>query len=138
MASVDPAIQEAYEQLRKDDSGINYLLVGYSGNTSLVLQKKGGGGVAECVAALADDQCQYGCVRVSFVAADNTKRTKFATFSWAGPNSSVLRRGKMSVHKSSFKGVCKDAAVDIAVTPEEGKEVLEEEAIIDRIKKVNY
>ena len=139
MATVDASVQEAYEAIRQDSSGVTWMVVGYEGNTKLVLQSKGSGNAEECAAALADDQCQYGCIRVQFVAEDKTTRTKFVTFSWAGPSSSVLRRGKMSVHKSAFKGVCKDACVDLALTGDDvGKEALNDEGLIERIKKVNY
>ena len=76
MATVDPSVQEAYEANRQDASGVTWLVVGYEGNTKLVLQTKGSGNAEECAAALADDQCQYGCIRVQFVAEDKTTRTK--------------------------------------------------------------
>jgi len=141
MATIDGAVAEAYEEIRQPTSDNDWLLVGYEGNAKLVLQAKGSGGIAACAGKLADDQCQYGCVRVSFTADDKTKRTKFVTFSWAGPASSVLRRGKMSVHKATFKAVCKDSCVDVAATGEDeegGRSQLTEAALIERIKKVNY
>jgi hypothetical protein len=78
---------------------------------------------------------QYGFFKVTFTANDDTKRTKFVLVSWSGEKASVLRRGKVSVHKASIKSIIKDYAVEVATASIED---LTEENFITKIKAVNY
>ena len=89
----------------------------------------------EAVAALKDDQCQYGMLKVTYQGDDETTRTKFVFFSWAGPNAKAIVKGKMSVHKASVKTVFTDYAVELhAVSRDE----LSESIVLERVKKANY
>jgi len=79
MADVsDPAIVDAYNQVRKDDSGVNWLLLGYEGNKKIVLSGSGGGGISELVSQLQDDQCNFGYLRAYL----ETKRKSPPTKPW--------------------------------------------------------
>jgi len=138
----DHAILEAYEQIRgvKGDA-INWILVGYDGN-KLVLQAKGNGGPAELQSHLDDKQCQYGLVKVRYVADEDSAlgfsdnaREKYAFFTWAGEHASPLKRGKISVHKADLKKVIREFAVEIQAT---NKSELSEENIVHLVKRVNY
>lgn len=96
---------------------------------------KGKGGVSEGVANFRDNEVQYGLFKVTFVADDETRRTKFVFVSWSGEKASILRRGKMSVHKASVKSIIKDFAIEVATG---SLEDLTEEGFIERIKAINY
>jgi len=135
MADVsDPAIVDAYNQVRKDDSGVNWLLLGYEGNKKIVLSGSGGGGISELVSQLQDDQCNFGYLRV-VNSHEETSRTKFVFISWKGENSPVMRKGNMSVHVSNVKKVIRDYAIEISATE---KSELTEEEIMAKLKKANY
>merc|ERR1739845_327368 len=125
MGVENPEIQQAYEDVRTDSTGYNWFILGYENNTTIKVDGKGKGGVAEGVSHF----------KVSFVANDETKRTKFVLVSWSGEKASVLRRGKVSVHKASIKSIIKDYAVEVSTSAIED---LTEENFIAKIKAVNY
>lgn len=136
MANVsDPEIAQAYEDVRNDATGYNWFVLGYANNNTIKVDGKGSGGVSEGVSYFKDNEVQYGLFKVSFVANDDTKRTKFVFVSWSGEQASVLRRGKMSVHKASVKSIIKDFAVEVATSSHED---LTEEGFVERIKAINY
>jgi len=126
----DPAIAEAYKEVRTDSQPYNWAVFGYDGN-KIVFQEKGTGGIDELVAKFQDDQAQYAFLRV--ISGDSeSKRTKFVFISWCGPNVGALKRAKMSVHKASVKTVVKDFAVEIHG---ETAADLSEEEITKRVRK---
>jgi len=136
MANVeDPKIAQAYQDIRKDATGVNWVILKYSNPTTLQVESTGSGGPAEAIGHLRDDECQYGFYKITFKGDDETTRTKFALFSWAGEKASALKKAKMSVHKASVKSVFTDFAVDIHTS---NKDELSEEHVLARIKKVNY
>jgi len=136
MANVtDPAIADAYAEISNLRGSTNWVLLGYTNNTTLQVAGKGSGGVGELVHLLQDDGVNYGLVRVTFTADDETERTKFIFFAWAGANSSVLKRGKISVHKASVKTIFKDFAVEFQT---DSREDLTEESLVKHVKRVNY
>jgi hypothetical protein len=161
MADVsDPAIAEAYQNIRKDATGINWyhplerliqererereadrltssrrVVLGYTSPTKIGVQGQGTGGVEEAVSHLKDDECQYGMLKVEYQGDDETRRTKFVFFSWAGPKVSALKKGKMSVHKAAVKSIFADFSVEIHAT---SREELAADAVLDRIRKANY
>ncbi len=165
MANVsDPAITQAYEDIRNDASGVDWVVLGYANPSTIKVDAQGSGSVAEGVAHLHDDQVQYAMFKVSrdylwrcliernvmfvwrgsnsfsshqvkFTADDDTKRTKFVFVAWGGEKASILKRGKMSVHKASIKTIFKDFALEIATG---NKDDLNEATFIERVKAINY
>ena len=118
------------------------MTVGYADKSKLTVKAKGSGGFGELQGSLNDSECQYGLIKVTYVANEDAelgfqdnKRVKYAFFSFAGPNASALKRGKMSVHKADLKKVFREFAVEIQAT-EKGE--LEEKAVLAAIKRVNY
>ncbi len=110
-------------------------MLGYDGPAKLVVQGTGSGGVSEAVAQLKEDQCQYGFLKIVIKADDDTTRTKFVLFSWAGAKASALKKGKMSVHKAAVKSIYTDFAVEVHATSAED---LAEATLVGLIKKANY
>jgi len=127
----NPDLSDAYTEIRKDSNETNWILFGYEGNTKIVLQGKGSGGVPELVGNLQDDQCQYGYLRL--VTGDQeSKRTKFCFVSWCGDQVGALKRAKMSVHKADIKKILKDYAIEVHATT---KDELDEEAVMTKARK---
>ena len=136
MANVnDPAIADAYAELSNLRGATNWVVLGYKDNTTLEVIGKGSGGVDEATALLKDDAVNYGMFRVNFTADDETTRTKFVFFAWAGPSASILKKGKMSVHKASVKTIFKDFAVELQT---DNKADLSAENVVAQVKRVNY
>jgi len=135
----DASLAAAYEEIR--GKNVNWILVGYSGN-KLVVQGKGHGGPAELQAHLDDKQCQYGLVKISYVADEDSSlgftdsiREKYAFFTFAGESAPAIKRGKISVHKADLKKVFREFAVEIQATD---KGELSEANILHLVKRVNY
>jgi len=99
-----------------------------------VFQAEGSGGASELVSHFQDNECQYAYLKVKY-EADESKRTKFVLLSWAGPSASVLKKGKMSVHKAAVKQVVREFSVEIHVTD---RSEIDDAIVLDRIKKANY
>jgi len=136
MANVsDPAISEAYQKIRSDSSGINWVVLGYANPTTIKVDATGSGGVSEAVSHLSDSEVQYAMFKLTFTAADDTKRTKFVFVAWGGERASPLKKGKMSVHKASVKSIFKDFALELATGD---RNELDENSLLERVKAVNY
>eukprot|EP00008_Paramoeba_atlantica_P014891 CAMPEP_0201481032 /NCGR_PEP_ID=MMETSP0151_2-20130828/5369_1 /ASSEMBLY_ACC=CAM_ASM_000257 /TAXON_ID=200890 /ORGANISM="Paramoeba atlantica, Strain 621/1 / CCAP 1560/9" /LENGTH=141 /DNA_ID=CAMNT_0047863053 /DNA_START=59 /DNA_END=484 /DNA_ORIENTATION=- len=136
----DPSLVEAYESLRGKD--VNWVCIGYGQGNKLVVQAKGNDGAAGLQGALDDKQCQYGMVKVKYVADEDSElgftdsvREKYAFFTFAGENASALKRGKISVHKADLKKIYREFAIEIQASE---KSELSEENILGLIKRVNY
>jgi len=135
MADVsDPAITEAYQSVRKEGGQHDFLVLGYDGNTRIKVDAVGSGGIDALASNLNEDACQYGYARVTY-QDDETKRTKFIFLSWAGEKSSILRRGKMSIHKANIKSVIKDFALEFHVTD---RDEISEKAVVAKVRAANY
>jgi len=131
----DPALKDAYTQVRSDSSGKKYAIISYKDKNRLTISAVGSGSVSEGVQHFKDDESQYGFFKVSFTADDDTERTKFVLVTWLGPNVSILTKARLSVHKPLVKQVFRDCAVE--VTSSDRSELTEENFIKD-IKRVNY
>jgi len=132
MADVsDSELKAAYEDVRTDASETNWVVFGYEGNTKIVKVGSGSGGLEELKAVLADDQVQYGYLRV--VSGDSeSKRAKFVFISWVGEKVGPLKRAKVSVHKANVKSIIQSFGVEIHA---EKQEELDAEEIMNRVKK---
>jgi hypothetical protein len=136
----DPSIAAAYDEIR--GKSVNWILVGYGQGNALKVQAKGNGGAAELQSHLDDKQCQFGLLKVSYVADEDAAlgfndslREKYVFFSFAGENAPALKRGKISVHKADLKKVFREFAVEVQATE---KSELSQENVTHLVKRVNY
>jgi len=126
----DPALTQAYTDVRSDANPTSWAVFGYDGN-KIVVQATGSGGYHEFKGQFQDSQCQFGFVRVN--TGDNeSKRAKFVFVSWVGTGVSPLKRAKVSVHKANVKEVVRDYACEVHA---ENHEELEESAVMDKVIK---
>jgi len=135
MADVsDPAIAEAYTDVRSDKSATNWMLVSYEGDKGdkLVLTSTGEGGLKELAEAFDDAQAQFAYTRVNYSSDPQSVRNKFVFITWIGPSTRVMRKAKVSVHAADVKQVLRQYAVEVAAR-ERGD--LEEEPIVVRLRK---
>src|SRR5690606_36400334 len=96
---------------------------------------KGSGDISEAVSILPNDAVCYGFAKIAFTANDNSERTKFVFFTWEGPEIGAMQRSKISVHKGAVKSVFRDFSLEIQT---DTRNDLAEEALVKRIKHVNY
>ena len=127
----DSAIQQAWDDIRKDDSGVNWLLVGYDDNDAkkIKLTGSGSGGLAELKSNLDDNQVLYGVFKVIGVDQDS-RRTKLVFVTWIGSGLSPLKRARTSTHKSAFTQFFNGFHVEIYASTQDD---LTEEDIISRL-----
>ncbi|KAH3757440.1 actin binding protein [Pelomyxa schiedti] len=115
MADVsDPALVEAYKDVRSDATPTNWVLCGYPGPNSnkIVVVRKSEGPYEELLAELKEDQCLYAFAR--FITGDaESKRAKFVFISWVGERVSPIKRAKVSVHKPALQGVFANFALAV-------------------------
>jgi len=131
----DPAIAQAYNDVRSDSSGKTWLVLKYKNKQELEVEATGSGGVEQGAKLFTDSEAKFGFFKLNFDAPDGTKRTKFYLATWLGPSASVLVKGNMSVHKPIVKKVLKEAAVE--QTFSEIDKVTNDNFIAE-IKRVNY
>ena len=80
-------VQEAQGALFNVNTATGWILLGYNGPNSLILNSAGEGGPEEVVPKLVDNQVLYGVIRFGNVPAGGVKViTRDVFFSWVGPN----------------------------------------------------
>ena len=131
----DPALQDAYEKIRKDPE-TKYIVFGYADKNKLRLDAVGGS-VEEGVSKLSDSEVQYAYFKVKYQAVDNVFREKFIFVSWIGPDvKGILVKTRPSTHLSIItQNLVKDAALTLSA-PE--RSLLTEEHFVEEAKRVNY
>ncbi|EPQ52239.1 ADF-like domain-containing protein [Gloeophyllum trabeum ATCC 11539] len=130
----DPAINEAYLDVRNDKSETNWLLLDYESDRSdkLVLTKTGTGGLAELKEELEDSRASYAYARVRYANDKESQREKFILVVWIGPSCKVMRKAKISVHAADVKQVLRVYSIEVAARE---KDDLNEEPIVKRLRK---
>ncbi|KZO94180.1 actin depolymerizing protein [Calocera viscosa TUFC12733] len=135
MADVsDPAIADAYQDVRSDKSDTNWLLLSYEGAKSdkLVLSSTGKGGLKELAEALDDTQAQFAYARVTYSNDTQSVRSKFVLVTWIGPGTRVMRKAKVSVQAADVKRALPAYSIDV---PAQERKDLEEEPIVVKLRK---
>ena len=111
----DPAIEEAYLDVRSDTSETDWAVFGYNDAGAIEVQGTGSDGVDGMKAKFDDATSQYAYLRITS-GDEESKRSKFVLVSWCGENVGALKRARMSVHKASIKEICKDFGVEMHFT----------------------
>ncbi|KAF2997620.1 hypothetical protein E8E13_004128 [Curvularia kusanoi] len=130
----DPEISKAYEDVRSDKSETTWLVLKYESATkdNLTLAASGTGDIAEMVETLGDDEAAYGYVRMKLGNDEYSERVKFAFVVWAGPNTKIMRKAKMSFQSGQVKQVIRTYAVEIQTSD---KRELEADTVTMKLRK---
>jgi len=130
----DPAINEAYLDVRSDKSDTNWLLLDYESDRSdkLRLTQTGSGGLSELKESLDDSKASYAYARVTYSSDKESTREKFILVIWIGPNCKVMRKAKISVHAADVKNVLRVYSIEV---PAREKDDLNEDPIVVRLRK---
>jgi len=135
MADVsDPAIDEAYQDVRSDKSDTNWLLLDYESDRSdkLKLTGTGTGGLTELRDVLDDGKASFAYVRVAYSNDKESTREKFILVVWIGPQCKVMRKAKISVHAADVKTTLRVYSIEVAARE---KDDLNEDPIVVRLRK---
>lgn len=84
--SSDPEIVAAYDDVRKDKSATNWLIVKYAAATgdAMKLDSTGEGDIIEMAEHLGDDEAAYAYIRQKLGNDEYSERIKFVFVIWAG------------------------------------------------------
>ncbi|KAH7091311.1 hypothetical protein FB567DRAFT_271573 [Paraphoma chrysanthemicola] len=130
----DPEINQAYEDVRSDKSETTWLVLKYASASSdnLKLAGTGTGDIAEMTESLADDEAAYAYVRMKLGNDEYSERVKFVFVVWAGPNTKVMRKAKMSFQSGQVKQVIRTYAIEVQTSD---KKDLDVEAVTLKLRK---
>ncbi|ORY49288.1 hypothetical protein BCR35DRAFT_310807 [Leucosporidium creatinivorum] len=135
MADVsDIAIREAYDDVRSDKSTTNWLVLDYDGDKSdkLKLTGSGSGGLDELKKELSDDRASFAYARVTYANDKESTRDKFVFITYSGANVKVMRKAKLSVHKSDVQSIIRAFSIEV---PANSLDDLAEDPIVVRLRK---
>ncbi|KIJ99910.1 hypothetical protein K443DRAFT_622580 [Laccaria amethystina LaAM-08-1] len=129
----DPAINEAYLDVRSNKSEINWLLLDYETDRSDKLQvsKTGKRGLIELREALDESKASFAYARVTYSNDKESTREKFILVVWIGSNCKVMRKAKISVHAADVKNVLRVYSIEVAARE---KDDLNEDPIVTRLR----
>jgi len=135
MADVsDPAIQEAYDDIRNDKTETSWLLLQYadSKKDTLELVSKGSGNpIDELKPLLKEDHAMFGYARITYANDKESQRQKFILVVHIGTKVKLMRRAKISVQKGDVTKVLRQYSIEVNV---DGSEQLQEDAIVTRLR----
>lgn len=135
MADVsDPAIDQAYQDVRSDKTDTNWLLLDYESDRSdkLKVTSTGTGGLEELREHLQEDKASFAYVRIRYSNDKESQREKFILVVWIGPSCKIMRKAKISVHVADVKSVLRVFSVEV---PAREKDDLKEEPIVLKLRK---
>merc|ERR1712065_85092 len=116
----DEAIEEAYHDVRNDETDTDWMVCGYTDNgKALELRGSGSGGLDEMAATFPEDQPMYGYLRVTVGVK-------------------ALKKAKMSVHKASFKELVREFAIEMHYTEPQEVDAAEIRARVIASGGANY
>lgn len=100
-----------WSEVRDDSSEVNWLIIGYEGSskTDVTVLEKGTGGLEECSANLPSQCAVFGGVRLS--------SGRFVTFFYASEGTSVMQKGRASMHKNGVFNVLEGSDGEIDIEP---------------------
>jgi len=109
-----PAIKEAYDQMRDDNSAMNWISLGY-GSSKKVLQLYGSGegSLQEFTASLKEDEITFGYVRIIY---GDSQRSKFVLITYVPDGLSILTKARATTHKPAVTQYLKYMHSDVYAT----------------------
>ncbi|XP_045893651.1 coactosin-like protein [Micropterus dolomieu] len=123
------ACREAYNQVRDDNTDINWAAFKYEG--SMIVPAGQGTDYEDFKRMCTDDARLFGFVRITTGDA-MSKRAKFTLITWIGENISGLQRAKISTDKAMVKDIVQNFAKEFMFSdPRE----LDEDNIRKELKK---
>ncbi|KAM8751700.1 coactosin-like protein [Sparus aurata] len=123
------ACREAYNQVRDDNTDINWTAFKYEG--SRIVPAGQGADYEDFKRMCTDDSRLFGFVRITTGDA-MSKRAKFTLITWIGENISGLQRAKISTDKAMVKEIVQNFAKEFMFSD---LRELDEDNIRNELKK---
>ena len=130
----DPEIMQAYEEVRNDNSPINWMLITYkegSNQSVWTLHGKGEGGLEELKAAITDKFIGYGYLRVT-TGDELSVRSKFVFIKYIAKGTRMNTKAKMNLHRGDVEKVINQISIAIDA---DSLDELDEDEINARVYK---
>jgi hypothetical protein len=130
----DPAIREAYDDVRNDATDTNWLLITYeegSNNKKWILHGKGSGGLDELKSKINETFLGFGYLRLT-VGDKKSKRTKFVFIKYLSKGLKMHQKALINVHRGDVEKVLNQISISVEA---EGLDELAEDDIQARARK---
>lgn len=128
------AVDAALAEVRNANSDTDWASFTYEGNNTgaatIVLEAKGGGGLAALSAALQNDHISYALLRVIDVIDDHPT-IKFVYITWIGPAVKFMQKAKITPHKGSATAFIGQAHVSLTA---ENLSEMTEEIVMNKVR----
>ncbi|CEP15766.1 hypothetical protein [Parasitella parasitica] len=130
----DPAISDAYEDVRNDKSETNWAFFDFADGKPDRLQVAGfgNGGLSEFVEKLKDNVAGWGYLRMNLSNDEYSQRVKFVLVPWCGDQVGVMRKAKLSVQLTEVKKVITSFHVEM---PASSTKDLTEDDIMNKLRR---
>ncbi|RCH87750.1 hypothetical protein CU097_007937 [Rhizopus azygosporus] len=130
----DPALIEAYEDVRDDKTETNWAFFDFA-NTKpdrLQVSGTGAGGLSEFVAHLKPEVAGWGYVRMNMSNDEYSQRVKFVLVPWCGDKVGVMRKAKLSIQIAEVKSVLRNYHIEV---PASSVQDLSENEVLTRLRR---
>ena len=103
---------QGWSEVRDDCNPIDWIIVGYEGSSKsdINVLLKGSGGLEECSSNLPRQKAVFGGVRLS--------SGRFVTFFYASEGTSIMQKGRASMHKNGVFNVLEGSDCEIEIEPQ--------------------
>eukprot|EP01087_Luapelamoeba_hula_P001154 TRINITY_DN108_c0_g1_i1.p1 TRINITY_DN108_c0_g1~~TRINITY_DN108_c0_g1_i1.p1 ORF type:complete len:164 (+),score=26.27 TRINITY_DN108_c0_g1_i1:39-494(+) len=128
-------VKAALTSLQGSGSFSGFIVLRYTGNTSLGLQATGAGGVEELGPHFRDEEVQYAVVRVALEKYDTPRRegdvvrTRDVFIQWVGPGVGIIEKGRKRSHLGEVEKILSPTHATLFAT---SKKRLDERTVIEK------
>ncbi|KAI8095513.1 hypothetical protein BDF21DRAFT_353197 [Thamnidium elegans] len=130
----DPAINEAYEDVRDDKTETNWVFFDFADGRPDRLQVagSGNGGLNEFVSQLKPEVAGWGYVRMNLSNDEYSQRIKFVLIPWCGEKVGIMRKAKLSIQIADVKNILRNFHIEV---PANHTQELSEDEILTRLRR---
>eukprot|EP00732_Lithocolla_globosa_P007955 Lithocolla_globosa_v1_NODE_10737_length_571_cov_15.556202.p1 type:complete len:161 gc:universal NODE_10737_length_571_cov_15.556202:508-26(-) len=128
-------IQASYEEVRKDDGEINWVLCSVTNPNDNFFEviAKGKGGMTEMSSHLDDEFIMFAYVRFEYeITSGSKKQSKFAIIQFVGGKVAVFDKGKSGKYRQEVVKVWREKNIEIQA---DDKDDVSEKEVINHLKR---
>jgi len=116
----EEGIKQAIQEVRNDNSEIDWVLITYDAPQSKTLRLKasGTGGLDELRSNLTSEEVMYGLLRIT-EQIDDSVTVKFIHIDWRGENIHRMQRAKLATHSGAIRAFFHPFHVDVLATQDD-------------------
>jgi len=116
----EESIKHAIQEVRRDSSNTDWVLITYDAPQSktLKLAGVGSGGLEELKSHLTPEVVMYGLIRIT-EKIDDSVTVKFCHIDWRGENIHRMQRAKLATHSGAIRALFHPFHVDVQATQDD-------------------